>query len=53
MVLYGLPYVWIAGSVIDPGLHHAMALLATDWQKLLAAILYTHVEIRGSAAKEV
>jgi len=53
MVLYGLPYVWIAGSVIDPGLHHAMALLATDWQKLLAAILYTHLEIRGSAAKEV
>ena len=53
MVLYGLPYVWIAGSVIDPGLHHAMALLATDWQKLLAAILYTHLEIRGSAAKEI
>jgi hypothetical protein len=53
MVLYGLPYVWIAGSVIDRGLHHAMVLLATDWQKLLAAILYTHLEIRGSAAKEV
>ena len=53
MVLHGLPYVWIPGSVIDRGLHHAMAPLGTDWQKLLAAILYTHLEIRESAAKEV
>jgi hypothetical protein len=53
MVLYWPPYVWIAGSVIDRGLHNAMALLATDWQKLLAAILYTHLEIRRSVVKEV
>ena len=42
-----IPYLRVTGPLVDRGLEHWLALLATNWQKLLAAVFYIHVEIRS------